>query len=230
MILSAAQPYFAPYAGFFEKMTKSDVFVLLDSVQFPRGGTWMTRNRFKNDGGTLWIRIPVHRKGRGRQRIDRVRIVREEPAWIRKHLTSLETAYRHAPFFTDHFGPLRDLLASDIDRLAELNMALIDYVSRQLGVATRVVRLSETKVNGRGQALLLELCRLYRADTLLAQSAARKFLDPEPFAEQGIRLDFFRPAACIYPQLWDTFIGNLSVFDLLFCCGPKARSFIEQTR
>jgi hypothetical protein len=229
MILSAAQPYFAPHAGFFGKILKSDVFVLLDRVQFPRGGTWMTRNRFKNDRGTLWIRLPVHRKGRGLQRIDQVRIVREEGAWAGKHLTSLQTAYRHGPFFADHFGPLRDRLASDIDSLVELNISLIEYVGRQLGAETRIVRLSETGVDSRGEALLLDLCRYYRADVLLAQSAARKFLDPAPFARSGVRLDFIQTKVCVYPQLWGRFVGNLSVFDLLFCCGPKARAIIEQT-
>ena len=59
MILSANQPYFAPFAGFFHKAILADVFVLLDEVQFPRGTTWMNRNRFKNDQGTLWMTIPV---------------------------------------------------------------------------------------------------------------------------------------------------------------------------
>lgn len=228
MILSAAQPYFAPYPGFFEKMLRSDLFVLLDTVQFPRGGTWITRNRFKNDGGTLWIRIPVHRKGLGLQRIDRVRIQREESRWVHKHLASLEAGYHRAPFFPDHFGILRDLLESGLESLVELNITLITYAARQCGLACRTVRLSETGIRAKGTELLTALCRRYGADTLLAQSAAQKYLDPQPFETKGIRLAFFRPNRCIYPQLWGDFIANLSVFDLLFCCGPRAGAVIRQ--
>jgi hypothetical protein len=226
MILSAAQPYFAPYPGFFEKMLKSDVFVLLDTVQFPRGGTWMTRNRFKNDQGTLWIRVPVHRKGLGLQRIDRVRRLRD-PNQIRKQLSGIASAYRHAPFFTDHFGALKAALESATESLAELNISLIRYAARQLGVRSRVVRLSETDAGLKGAALPADLCRRYGADTFLAQSHARKYLERRPLDAEGVRVLFFRPRTCVYPQLWGGFVANLSIFDLLFCCGPKAGTVIE---
>ncbi|MBW1887919.1 MAG: WbqC family protein [Deltaproteobacteria bacterium] len=37
IILSANQPYFSPFPGFFYKAYLSDIFVILDEVQFPRG-------------------------------------------------------------------------------------------------------------------------------------------------------------------------------------------------
>ena len=107
MIVSANQPYFAPYPGFFSKALRSEIFVLMDAVQFPRGTTWMTRNRFKNDQGTLWLTVPVWKKGLGLQRIDEVRICYEFP-WQRKHLASLKTAYGKAPFFEDHLPFLEE--------------------------------------------------------------------------------------------------------------------------
>jgi hypothetical protein len=230
MILSAAQPYFAPYPGFFEKMIRSDVFVLLDAVQFPRGGTWLTRNRFKNDSGVLWIRIPVHRKHLGLQRIDRVRIVREGEAWPAKSVASLENAYSRAPFFPDHFPVIRHHLESGSDRLADMNIALIDYGARQLRSRSRLVRLSDTGIAARGTALLTELCRLFNADTLLVQSAALKYLEPAAFSKHRVKLASFRHTPLVYPQLWGPFVGNLSMFDLLFCCGPAARKVIEGRR
>ncbi|GEM_PF-6728791 len=39
---------------------------------------------------------------------------------------------------------------------------------------------------------------------------------------------YFAPYPGIYPQLWGEFIGNLSTFDLLFCCGPRAGAVIRQ--
>jgi hypothetical protein len=30
----------------------------------------------------------------------------------------------------------------------------------------------------------------------------------------------------VYPQLWGDFIPDLSAFDLLFNCGPKAREIV----
>jgi hypothetical protein len=190
----------------------------------------MTRNRFKNDRGTLWIRIPIHRRGLGLERIDRVRILRKENRWVDKHLASLETAYRRAPFFCDHFNVVRDFLESGIESLAELNIGLITYVAGQCGIACRTVRLSETGIEAKGTEMLIALCRHYGADTLLVQRAAQKYLDPEPVETSAIRLSFFRPRFCIYPQLWGEFLGNLSIFDLLFCCGPRAGDVIRRRR
>lgn len=70
MILSTSQPYFSPFPGFFLKAFLSDIFVILDEVQFPMGTTWLTRNRFKNDQGTLWMTVPVWKKGLGLQKIN----------------------------------------------------------------------------------------------------------------------------------------------------------------
>ncbi|MGD9090852.1 MAG: WbqC family protein, partial [Desulfobacterales bacterium] len=63
MIISTQQPYFIPYPGFFYKAWQSDVFVILDTVQFPQGTTWTSRNRLKNDQGALWLTVPVWKKG-----------------------------------------------------------------------------------------------------------------------------------------------------------------------
>lgn len=102
MVISVHQPYFCPYPGFFYRVLNSDVFVLLDTVQFPRGTTWTSRNRFKHDQGTLWLTVPVRKKGLGFQTIDAVRICRDRQ-WPRKHLASLRHAYAHAPFFREHY-------------------------------------------------------------------------------------------------------------------------------
>ena len=74
MIISANRPYLASCSGFFYKAHLSDYFVILDDVEFPRKTTWITRNRIKNDQGTLWMTIPVWKKGLWLQQISEVRI------------------------------------------------------------------------------------------------------------------------------------------------------------
>ena len=127
MILSAGQPYFAPFSGYFYKIRCSDLFVILDRVQFPRGTTWLNRNRFKNDQGTLWMTIPVRRKGLGLQRIDRVRID-HEGRWSKKHLASLINAYQNAPYFREHIPFLEGVFLKKFENLADLNLEIIHYL------------------------------------------------------------------------------------------------------
>ncbi|HIJ40417.1 MAG TPA: hypothetical protein HPP90_04955 [Deltaproteobacteria bacterium] len=66
------------------------------------------------------------------------------------------------------------------------------------------------------------------ATQFLAQRVAAKYLDEKAFEKEGIGLRFFTPRPAVYPQLWGPFVPNLSAFDLLFNCGPKARVVLER--
>ena len=225
MILSANQPYFSPYPGFFYKAHLSDIFVILDMVQFPRGTTWVTRNRFKNHLGVLWMTVPVWKKGLGFQRIDRVRIC-HEGRWPRKHVESLKNAYEKAPYFEDHLEFVERAFSSDMEKIADLNLQIIRYLLDQLHIKTKLVLLSELDIETRGDRLLIELCQRLGADCFLTQKGAKKYLDESFFKDAGIELAYFSPPSPVYPQLWGRFMSNLSAFDLVFNCGPKARDIL----
>jgi hypothetical protein len=229
MIVAASQPYFAPFPGFFYKAHLSDVLVLLDEVQFPRGTTWITRNRFKNDQGTLWMTIPVKKKGLGLQNINAVRIY-HEGHWARKHTASLKNAYAKAPYFADHINFLKTLFSKKFEKLIDLNLEVIRYLIKCLNIDTKVVLLSELGIQARGDQLLIDICRAQGASCYLAQSPAQKYLNPDLFRDAEIELKYFKLPALIYPQLWGSFIPNLSAFDLVFNCGPKSYEILIAER
>jgi hypothetical protein len=225
MIVSTNQPYFFAYPGFFYKANLSDIFVILDDIQFPRGTTWVTRNRFKNDQGTLWMTIPVWKKGLGLQKINEVRIC-DEGRWAKKHLESLKSAYARAPYLVDHLDFVERIFSSDFKRLIELNLAVIRYLMEHLHINTDIILLSELGIQSRGDQLLIEICRSIKASHFLTQNAALKFLNQDPFHEAGIKLRSFNPPSLVYPQLWGDFIPNLSTLDLILNCGPKAHDIL----
>jgi len=229
MIISVNQPYFSPFPGFFYKALCSDVFVLLDEVQFPRGTTWITRNRFKSDQGTLWMTVPVWKKGLGLQKINEVRICREG-RWAGKHFESLKNAYANAPYFSDHFSFVESLFSSGFEKLIDLNLEIIEYLMKALGIATRVILLSELRTHARGNLLLIEICRELGASRFLAQQAAGKYIDVNLLQAAEIQIEYFKPPLWVYPQLWGGFIPNLSAFDLVFNCGPKSRDILIKQR
>ena len=225
MIVSTYQPFFAPFPAFFYKAKLSDLLVILDDVQFPLGTTWISRNRFKNDQGTLWITIPVWKKGLGLQRIRQVRIC-YEGNWKKKRLASLETAYANAPYLGEHLGVVEDMFSGRFESLIELNMMVIRYLAKQLRIDTPVMLQSDLGASGKGTELLIEICRKVKASHFVTQTATEKYLHVDLFAHTGITLKFFRPPSPVYPQLWGEFIQDLSAFDLLFNCGPKSHDIL----
>jgi len=229
MIVSTNQPYFAPYPGFFYKAYLSDCFVILDDVQFPRKTTWITRNRFKNDQGTLWLTIPVRKKGLGYQKIRQVKTC-DTGNWRQKFLRSFYQAYAHAPYLRDHVGLMEKALSLPSARLLDLNMTIITAVLEFLGIETRVVQMSELGVTGKGTSLIVDICRELGADRFLVQSSAMPYYPPADFAAAGIeRISFTKPDT-IYPQMWGNFIANLSVIDMIFTCGEKTRDIVLRSR
>ena len=225
MILSASQPYFAPYPGFFHKAGLSDCLVILDDVQFPRKTTWITRNRFKNDQGALWMTIPVLKKGLGLQKISDVRIC-QAGNWKRKHLQSIENAYANAPFLQDHLGLVERVLSGRYDRILDLNLEIVDYILDYLKIETRLVLMSQLGLAGKGASLILEICKSMGAERFLVQSSALAYYDAARFESQGVELIAFKKPEFVYPQMWGDFIANLSVLDMLFTCGAKSREII----
>jgi hypothetical protein len=225
MIVSTHQPYFAPFPGFFYKAHLSDFFILLDSVQFPQGTTWITRNRFKNHQGTLWITIPVWKKGLGLQKIHQVRIC-QQGRWAAKHLQSLKTAYAHAPFFEEHQELLETIFGDPPDSLLDLNLRIIRHLLDFLNIDTTLVLLSSLGIKSSGTRLLRDVCRELGADRFVIQHSARQCIDPALFHKEKIRIEAIKVPSPVYPQLWGNFIPNLSALDLLFNCGPRSQDIL----
>jgi len=225
MIVSTYQPLFAPFLGFFLKAHLSDIMVILDAVQFPQKTSWLTRNRFKNEQGVLWISIPVWRKGLGLQTINEVRIC-PEGRWMDKHLASLTYSYANSPYFKEHLGFLEEIFSGRFEHLIDLNMDIIGYLKKQLKIKTRIILQSSLGVKGRGNELLVNICNVLKSSDFLAQDSAKKYLKQGLFSSSGIKLHFFSKPSPIYPQLWGEFIHNLSAFDLIFNCGGKSHDIL----
>lgn len=173
----------------------------------------------------MWMTIPVRKKGLGLQRIDEVRIY-NEGRQSQKHLSSLKHAYAHAPYFCEHLQFLEKLFIAGFDRLIDFNMAIIGHLMLYLGIDSEVRRLSELNIESRGDRLLLEICHYFNATTYLAAPAAGRHLNADLFRKAGIELSHGSYRSCIYPQLWGEFLPDLSTFDLLFNCGPKAQDIL----
>jgi len=227
MIVSTYQPFFSPFPGFFYKAHLSDVMVILDDVQFPLRTSWVSRNRFKNDQGTLWITIPVWKKGLALQRIRDVQIC-HEGNWRKKRLASLKAAYSKAPYLKDHQDVLEQIFSLKFERLIDLNLMTIRYLRTNLRIDCPFILQSQMGIRSRGNVLLLEICRKLGGAVYLAQESTKKYLDGAAFASAGVELCFFSAPSPVYPQLWGNFIHDLSAFDLLLNCGPKGRDVLLQ--
>jgi hypothetical protein len=226
VILAAHHPIFMPWPGFFHKAVYSDCIVLLDGVQYPRGRTWLNRNRLKNDAGELWLTVPVLKKGRGLQVIRNVEI-HNGRKWRQKHLRSIQQNYVHAPYYSRYFSSIEAVYAKGHSLLAELNEDLISIFLDAFSIEARVLRQSELGAAGAGTHLLVDVCKRAGADRFITFPMVEKHIDRDTMRANGIEVmsAHFHPP--VYPQLWGDFIYNLSALDLLLNCGPKGAEIMD---
>lgn len=226
MILAAHQPQFAPWLGFFDKLDRADVFVLLDNVQFKKN-EWQNRNRIKGSAGPQWLTVPV--SCRHGEKIQDVAISSRQD-WPKRHLATLRACYGRSAHFESVYGLCDEVVAGRCwERLSELNITLITALRRLLGISTAVHVASGLGVDiDDRDGRLIGLCRELGADAYLAGAGGRSYMNLERFADEGIRVLFQDYRHPVYPQLFGDFQPALSVLDLLFNCGPGSLDVIRE--
>ena len=218
MICAIHQPQYLPWLGYFDKMRRADVFVLLDNVQFKKN-EWQNRNRIRiaNDPGWQWLTVPVlHDHGQG------INEVKLNPSvdWRRQHVAALESSYARAPYFKECWPRLRPLYDREWNTLADVNSAFVRELAALFGITTRIVLASEFSVTTEKTRRLIDICRAVGADTYLAGAGAENYMDFDEFRASGLQLDIQQYQHPVYPQLWaktpEQFVSHLSAVDLLF--------------
>ncbi|VAX38248.1 hypothetical protein MNBD_UNCLBAC01-2028 [hydrothermal vent metagenome] len=228
MIATIHQPQYLPWLGYFNKVDRSDVFILLDDVQFKKND-WQNRNKICTSQGEQWLTVPVlHNFG---QKINEVKID-NKTNWQDSHLKALHMNYRKAPFFDNYIRLFENIYQMQWELLVDINIYLIKEIIDLLGIQTRIVLSSEFKVSENSTKRLSNLCKAVDADMYLAGADGGKYMDAIQFEKSGVKLltqDFYHP---IYNQLWTqnhskNFISNMSVVDLFFNYGPKSLTIIR---
>jgi hypothetical protein len=222
------QPNYFPWIGYFHKLARVDVFVLLDNVDLQIGNASSVTNRttIKAAQGTQKLTVPVRRDAPSRLITD-ARIDMGQP-WRKKHLGALTAAYGRAPAFKDVLPEVAGTLEAGGQALATLNEASIRTLCRLLGLDTPLLRASELGTTAlEKNARLVEICERVGARRYLSGRGARRYNDEALFARHGIALEYSEFAATPYPQLHGAFVPSLSMLDALFNCGADARRLIS---
>src|ERR1043165_8343024 len=102
MLASIHQPHYLPWLRYFEKIARSDVFIVLDDVQYEKNG-FQNRNRIKTAQGWTYLTVPV--KKPTLRPICQIE-VDNQTHWWEKHLRALEMCYRRAPYFERYWPEL----------------------------------------------------------------------------------------------------------------------------
>ncbi len=213
--------------GFIDKMDQSDLFVLLDTVQY-RKNYFQNRNKIRVREGSRWLTVPVA-KGPHTRRICEMEIA-EAADWRREHWRHIAAHYRKAPHFDEFGARLEEIYQRPWQMLADLNIEIVRTLANCLGVETELAVASDHGLQWGtgGTEVNLNLCRHFAAEVYLSGTNGRNYLDERPFARAGIRVDYqdFR-----HPQYWqqfEPFEEAMSSIDLLFNHGERGMHMLRE--
>lgn len=219
-VVAIHQPQYLPWLPYCAKADACDVFIYLDDVQYQKNGM-QNRNRIQSYQGPLWLSVPVHASLKNTIRETRI----AGNAWRNKHVRSLQQAYAKAKHgaWLDH--GLRKILERDGEFLADLNIAVTEWLFERLGVVSKRVRAFDLQVKGEKEERVLALCKAVGGTVYLSGQGARNYQHEATFQRQGITLKYLHYRNQPYGQCCPKtgFTPDLSALDLILNRGAEAR-------
>ena len=247
MILSTA--YFPPIE-FFALLAENSV-VYLEACEHYEKQSWRNRCRILTANGPMDLRVPVvHSGDLFHTPVKDVRVDYSTP-WVARTEYAIESAYCSSPFFIYYKDELFAILDSHPGTLWELDLKLIDFFIRKIGLATIVVPTSEYVPSGSMVPCRTSLRSSHRCAALAvppftwsrAATVPQATVLPEGMAstERTIpleedyrgRIHPKKPSGYVGRPYWQVFrekfgfVDGLSVMDLLFNEGPESLCYLK---
>lgn len=227
--IAILQSNYIPWKGYFDLIAAVDEFILYDDMQYTKRD-WRNRNLIKTPHGTQWLTIPVQVKGRYYQPINKTLI--DDYSWGVKHWQSLTANYKKAKHFNSIAAWLEPIyIECKLAKLSDINRQLISAICTYLDIETLISSSSEYGIIDGKTERLVDLCLKSGGDIYISGPSAKNYLIESLFSEKNIKLNWFNYDGYLeYPQLWDGFIHNVSILDLLFNTGKDSRKFMKSKR
>ena len=227
MILTIMQPAYLPWLGYFDRLLKSDCFVLLDHVSMDRNSKtkFTNRNRIRTSQGASWLTVPIQTSGmQGNCPISQLTIQKDSP-WKRKHLASIRENYARSSHVLDHIDFLDDAYSREWDSLSSLCDHLTTWMMNTIGLDIEVIRSSDMKLTLID--LILEICQGFDPPSIYLVHWAR--LPRCERFENSIEVLFHDYEHPEYSQAWPGFESHMSCLDLILNHGDTSLAILESS-
>lgn len=196
--------YFGP-VQWYQKLYRSDRVYMEQHESFIKQ-TYRNRCIIATTNGPLALSVPVIHESKHESVRDI--LISSHGNWQHQHWNAMQTAYGDSPFLMYYADELRPFFEKQWKYLFDFNTEITETVCRLIDISPDI-RLTEGYVS---------------ADRLPSATADyREAINPKQPADDPD----FEPRR--YWQVFEQrygFMPNLSVLDLLFCCGPESIYFL----
>jgi len=213
MLVSAHQPAYNPWLGLVHKVLVSDVFVVMDDVQFEKN-SFINRNKILQNGNEVMLSVPLQMKNYQSKTIRDMKTANN--IWKTKHLKSIKQAYSKAPFFDEVFLVVEKIYTQKSDFFIDYTNAYLEFLVKHLNIETKIIFSSELNIQSKKQEYVIELTKKLGGDEFLFGAFGKEYVSKELFFKNAIVPHFQEYKHPKYFQKSPIFHPFMGVLDLVF--------------
>lgn len=224
-IVSAHQPAYLPWLGYFHKILLSDEFVVMDDVQYEKN-SFINRNKILQNSNSVWLTIPVVTKEYKLKKIRDIKISNDK--WKRKHLMTVEQSYKKSRFYNEIMPLFETVLKQDsvylTDYANDLLLAIVDY----LEIDTKIIFANDLSLSSKKLDYVIELTQKVAGRIFVFGAQGKDYADEDILEKNNIApyfQDYIHP---VYEQNNQCFEPYISIIDALFNNGKSTKEIISK--
>lgn len=190
MRVSIHQPNYLPWIGYFRKISRSDIFIFYDDIQFEKGG-YTNRVEFLISKNKTWLTQPIIKTSILNIHIKDILFAND--IWRLKHQKSILINYSKAHFFHQVDNLLSEIFDTPLVHISDFNIRATTLICKFLNIDTKLLRSSELQYarDTKNPSLkLATLCLSVGADNYLSGNGGKNYNDHTLFSEHGVSVEY----------------------------------------
>lgn len=222
MKLVIMQPYFFPYAGYFDLIHRVDKWVVFDTPQYIRHG-WVNRNRILHPQSSWqYIVVPLKRHSRDTP-INQIQTASHQD-WQGKIIGQLGHYKKKAPFYGETIDLVERALSSKETSLSRLNVSILQTVCQTLEITFNYCYSSEMSLDlgpvDKPGDWALQIAAALKATEYINPPGGAHLFDSQQFEKYDIKLTIQSFTNMVYDTGPYGFEPDLSIIDVLMWNSP----------
>lgn len=217
MKVTIHQPTYWPWLGLLDKISKSELFVILDSVNVSKG-SFQYRNKFLCQNNSKFITLPVNVKSNTKF----IDLTFKNDNWRNHQLEFIRNYYNKSRYYETIFPLVKSAYVDFSGKSA--NDFIIHTMKKSLewfGIKVKIIQSSELNIIASKGELVHKICNSLNASTYISGIGAKEYMtdsDYLNFKKSKINIDWQSFKHPVYNQSNNTneFIDGLSCLDMLF--------------
>ena len=182
------QPAYIPWLGYFEKIQKSDIFVILDTVQFSKN-SFDNRNLVSLNGKDKWLTVPVKTSKKFKKNsFQELEILQNN--WQKSHWGIINESYGKSPFFDEFADDLEKFYKKKWVYFLDLAWQMLGFLLKKLEINTKIIMASSLDIKSSRSQMLLDICKSLKAKKYYSGIGAKDYLDESIFKKSNILVEY----------------------------------------